>query len=229
MLENTEAFWRAAWSRHFDSYQRVRSTHADYVSFHLRSTRCRVLELGAGSFRDTVQLCDAGIDAVGTDFVEDAVQFARQAFPEHREKMQQMDASKLSFQDKYFDVSFHNGLFTCFKDDEMIDAILREQVRVTRDFIVCTVHNADHYAQRLTFQRKALDDDLYDIRFFDVDEISSLLRPHCKSVRVFACEQRIIDAMLRRSYLRPFARSAFSCLATVLQNSGKRLMAIGYL
>lgn len=185
MSINTKEFWQSAWQRHHRAYLRTVGFQAYYLSFILKPHERRLLELGAGSFRDTARLNEWGYDCTGTDFSEESVQLAQQAFPRWASKIQMQDAAHLSFENQAFDVTFHNGFWVLFQEDEFLDQLLKEQVRVSKSRVVCTVHNALNQRQRVVFAEKAREDPLYDIRFFEPDEMRQLLQPHCREVRIY--------------------------------------------
>jgi ubiquinone/menaquinone biosynthesis C-methylase UbiE len=185
MSIDTKEFWQSAWQRHHRSYLRTIGFQAYYLSFILKPNERKLLELGAGSFRDTARLNEWGYDCTGTDFSEESVQLAQQTFPHWASKIQVQDASNLQFPDGAFDVTFHNGFWVLFQEDAFLDQLLKEQVRVSRSRVVCTVHNALNQRQRAVFAEKAREDELYDIRFFEPDEMRRLLQPHCREVRIY--------------------------------------------
>jgi hypothetical protein len=227
MLKNSEQFWARAWSRHFDSYTQHHGRQASYLRFILRPHERQLLEIGAGSFRDTVQLNEWGYDCIGSDFSSEAVEWARQRYPEHADKIEWMDATALPLPDGAVDVSFHNGFFVLFDDNETIETLIREQVRVTRSRIICTVHNALDSRQVERFRKLRETDDLYDIRFFNPDEIRGLLEPFCRDVVLMPFGNRLLDRLIQYSPstrpLKPIYRGL--CGKNVAQ--AQRIMAVG--
>lgn len=178
-------WWSAAWKAHHRRYVARPSYQAYYLYCVLPRNAKRLLELGAGSFRDTAQLNQWGYDCTGTDFSPEAVALAQRTYPQWAQRFHTADATALPFGSKSFDVSFHSGLFACFEDDTMIKAILQEQARVSQIAMVCTVHNAHNEALQEQFHLKAQSDPLYQIRFFSREEITQLMHPYCERVLLY--------------------------------------------
>jgi hypothetical protein len=227
MLTNTQHFWTNAWSRHYENYAGTVSRQAYYLDFILRPADRTLLEIGAGSFRDTVQLNEWGYTCTGTDFSTEAVQLAKEKYSAWADQIHAMDASALDFPDKSFDVSFHNGFFVLFADNEVIDGFVREQVRVTKKRVICTVHNALNARLAQTFSHKSNSDSLYDIRFFRPDELHEILQPHCKKVEVLPFGQRTMDRCIRHLGWRGPLKHAYRATCRFGFRQAERLMAIG--
>ena len=90
----------------------------------------RVLEVGAGSGRDTLGLVRAGAVGVVLDYSPASLalvreQARRQGLTVH---LVQADAMAMPFRDGTFDVVFHQGLLEHFRDPQ---PLLRENARVT--------------------------------------------------------------------------------------------------
>ena len=90
----------------------------------------RVLEVGAGSGRDTLALARAGATAVVVDYAPMSLELvARQARDQgQRVALVRADALAMPFRDGAFDVVFHQGLLEHFRDPR---PLLRECARVT--------------------------------------------------------------------------------------------------
>jgi len=91
----------------------------------------RVLEVGAGSGRDTLSLVRAGAIGVVLDYSPASLalvreQARRQGLTVH---LVQADALSMPFRDSVIDVVFHQGLLEHFRDPQ---PLLRENARVTR-------------------------------------------------------------------------------------------------
>ena len=89
----------------------------------------RVMEVGAGSGRDSVQLAKAGAIAVILDYSMPSIETARRVAEREgaRAHFVRADALRLPFRDGTFDVVFHQGLLEHFRDPH---PLLRENVRV---------------------------------------------------------------------------------------------------
>lgn len=90
-----------------------------------------VLEVGAGSGRDTLQLARAGARAVVLDYSPASLAIVQrlareQGLPVH---LVRADALAMPFRSDAFDVVFHQGLLEHFRDPM---PLLRENARVTR-------------------------------------------------------------------------------------------------
>ncbi|MGH7550847.1 MAG: class I SAM-dependent methyltransferase [Gemmatimonadota bacterium] len=90
----------------------------------------RVLEIGAGTGRDTADLARQGLHAVALDASPEAWRLAARAEPTLRGRgIVGGDALHLPFPDAVFDAVFHQGVLEHFGNPE---AFLRENHRVTR-------------------------------------------------------------------------------------------------
>lgn len=174
--------WDKKWADIFDHYQQD-LRHAYYIHAVLESHEREILELGAGSFRDMAELRRRGLDCSGMDFSPESVKLAKHQFPEFSNQIHQMSAFEMRFSDNAFDVSYHNGLWVLF-DDAQIRALACEQARVTRFRMIATVHNAHNKQFVDYFERLKQSDPLYDIRFFEMEEISELMRTVCRDIRI---------------------------------------------
>jgi ubiquinone/menaquinone biosynthesis C-methylase UbiE len=95
-----------------------------------------------------------------------------------------MDAFNLSYSDKSFDLSFHNGLWVYYNEEE-IDRLLKEQIRVTKHRVITIVHNDHNISFKEYFRTKIeTGDDLFNIKFYQVNEIKRILERQCKNVIV---------------------------------------------
>lgn len=89
----------------------------------------RVLEVGAGSGRDSVRLAAAGATAVILDYSRPSLETARRVAEREgvRAHLVRADALRLPFREGTFDAVFHQGLLEHFRDPM---PLLRENVRV---------------------------------------------------------------------------------------------------
>jgi hypothetical protein len=223
--------WSQKWGEIFDRYQ-TDLRNACYVHAVLDAQDRHVLEIGAGSFRDVAELRRRAIDCVGIDFSSESVFQAKRFFSDFANCFHQMNAFHLGFSDKSFDVSYHNGFWVLFSD-ENIRLLLREQLRVTRSKLIATVHNAHNQDFVKYFDEKKQIDPLFDIRFFEVDELVALMSPVCSRVEIYPVgkEKRYHeDAMIAAGVVDPASirRCLVSQGMSYLQSS-ERLMCVGYL
>lgn len=174
--------WDAQWENIFDHYQQdIR--HAYYIRAILDNREKNLLEIAAGSFRDMGALNRWGYTCFGIDYSPVSVSKAKQYFAGYADRISRMNALDIRFEDKRFDLSFHNGFWNYF-DDNQIKALLSEQARVTKYRVVATVHNKHNTQFVEYFARLSEKDPLYKLRFFEVDEIMELMKTACREVKV---------------------------------------------
>ena len=186
--------------------------------------------MGAGSFRDMAELRRQGLHCEGMDFSQESINRARRQFPEFERFIHQMSAFSMPFADNSFDVSYHNGFWALFSDAQ-IDLLASEQARVTRRRMFATVHNAHNRRFVEYFDRMKIDDPLYDIRFFEVEEISSLMLKVCNAVSVVPVgkgKQFHEDLLIREGITDP-ATIRDCLIGAGLSNlaSSERLICVG--
>ncbi|WP_225783652.1 class I SAM-dependent methyltransferase [Xenophilus sp. Marseille-Q4582] len=221
--------WDHKWADIFSHYQQD-LRHAYYIHAMLDAEENHVLELGAGSFRDMAELRRRGIDCEGMDFSPESVRLARKQFPEFSKAIHQMSAFEMSFDDKAFDVSYHNGFWVLFEDSQ-IQTLAAEQARVTRHKLIATVHNAHNKQFLEYFDRLKVSDPLYDIRFFEMDEIFDLLRQVCRDVMIVPVgkgKKHHEDFLIKSGITDPRTlRACFDESGLSYLESSERLMCIG--
>ncbi|WP_152223133.1 class I SAM-dependent methyltransferase [Pseudomonas sp. SCB32] len=174
--------WDEKWQEIFNLYQNdVR--HAYYIDAVRKRHEKRVLEIAAGSFRDIVQLTRRGVEGHGIDFSPESVALAKKLYPSLQERFRVMDAFNLQYPDKHFDISFHNGFWGLFSDEE-IDQMAKEQARITKGRIIVTVHNAHNqpFADYFNSQKKI--DPLFNIRFFTLEQMREILGKVARKVTI---------------------------------------------
>lgn len=223
--------WDNKWHELFDHYQND-PRHAFYINAFL-SREDKVIELAAGSFRDTFKLNELGINCHAMDFSEEAVKLAHQLHPELTKQLNSGNAFELKYiKDKEFDVSFHNGFWVLF-DDNDIEMLAREQARISKRLMIATVHNAHNTQFVDYFAEKSEHDELFRIRFFTKEEIEEHLSKHCKSVRTIPVgkgkkyfeDLLINEGMAEANILRAY----FDTAGLSKLDSSERLMCIGEL
>jgi ubiquinone/menaquinone biosynthesis C-methylase UbiE len=218
--------WDGVWDQHFQEYQGdIR--HAYYVAAVRRRHEGRILEIGAGSFRDVVALNRWGYFCEGVDFSAQSVEKAHAVFPQYQDRIKSMDAAHLEYADGAFDLTLHSGLWGYF-DDARILELGAEQARVTRTRMIATVHNAHNRQFREYFVVHGEIDPLYRIRFFSVDEIGDLMRRLCRRVTVLPVLGERTDRWIRRGSGPVFVRWVYRLYGRyqALETS-QRLMCIG--
>ena len=130
---STLLHWESYWRGHAD-LDRTYSTGGRLVREVVADgpvAGARMLEVGAGSGRDTLGLVQAGAVGVVLDYSPAALALVRR---QARERglavyLVRADALALPFRDGAFDVVFHQGLLEHFREPQ---PLLRENARVTR-------------------------------------------------------------------------------------------------
>ncbi len=218
--------WDGLWARYFREYQGD-CRHAFYVAAIRRRRERRILEIGAGSFRDMAALNRWGFYCEGVDFSTESVASAREMMPAFSDRIRQMDAMELDYPDGTFDLTYHAGLWVLFKDADIV-RLAAEQARVTRSRMLATVHNAHNRTFREKFEAWGREDPLYRVRFFEAEEIAALMRGCCRRVTVFPVTTPRIDRLIHLGHGRNIVRLAYRFYRHYgdLQTS-ERLMCIG--
>ncbi|MFV3307718.1 class I SAM-dependent methyltransferase [Pseudomonas sp. NY15181] len=174
--------WDQKWQEIFNRYQNdIR--HAYYIDAVRKRHEKRVLEIAAGSFRDIVQLTKLGVEGHGIDFSPESVALAKKLYPSLQERFLVMDAFDLQYPDNHFDVSFHNGFWGLFSDEEIV-RMAKEQARVTKGRIIATMHNAHNQAFADYFNSQKKIDPLFNIRFFTIDQMREILGKVARKVTI---------------------------------------------
>jgi SAM-dependent methyltransferase len=123
--EHWDRFWRSQPVE--EIYESVGDVHAE-IARRRAVAGARVLEVGAGSGRDSLQLARQGATVTILDYSEAALSATRRACAEVQSvKLLRGDALALPFSDGAFDVVFHQGLLEHFRDPL---PLLRENARV---------------------------------------------------------------------------------------------------
>lgn len=225
--------WNRKWLDIFDHYQQDQR-HAYYLHAILEDSDRKILEMGAGSFRDMALLNTLGVDCWGTDYSDTSVELAQKYFPSLSTKIFQSDAFNMSMvSDGEFDATFHNGLWVLFNDNDDLLKLAAEQARISRNKMLVTVHNGHNKDFVGYFHRLAQSDPLYRIRFFLVDEIRSLLLSVCRDVDIIPVgkgkklyeDEMINQGKVSRLELRKFFDEAGLSHLEI----SERLLCVGYL
>lgn len=171
----SEEFWADAWMRHIDDYLSAPPRSGYWLNARF-GQQPSALEIAGGSCRDSRYLSSVWRHCVGVDFDERTVAYLRKKFPDTMHKVLNRNAFSLGFEKAAFDVSFSNGFWILFSEDQQIIELAREQARVTRKWMVVIVHNDLNSNLKANFARKAEQDPLYDIRYFSPHEVERLVR-----------------------------------------------------
>ena len=131
MRTSTEAHWTRFW-RERAAIDDVYPTEGRVVDPILAETAVagkRVLEVGAGSGRDSVALARLGATSILLDYSMASLEVARGVAEREKQRVHlvRADALRMPFRDGRIDVVFHQGLLEHFRDPR---PLLRENVRV---------------------------------------------------------------------------------------------------
>lgn len=223
--------WDKKWVDIFEHYQNdIR--HAHYMRAILEKDERSVLELAAGSFRDMAELRRHGVDCKGMDFSNESITLAKRQFPEIASEIYHASAFNMPFRDRQFDVTYHNGFWVLFPDDQ-IKLLAEEQARITKKRMVVTVHNAHNRSFVKYFENKKKDDPLYDVRFFHKDEVIALMSDVCRDVSIIPVgkgKRRHEDWLIKHGVISPKIISPYLKLSGHrLIEQSERLLCIGTL
>ncbi|MFN7293412.1 MAG: class I SAM-dependent methyltransferase [Lysobacteraceae bacterium] len=166
--------WDAEWARWFERYSRGIPRVGMWLARAYATSGCDILELGAGSGRESRFLSRYARSVTCVDFSAGAMEALRASHPPSNLRALTMDALNLEFPDRAFDLSFHKGFWSCFSDDVQVARLFSEQLRVTRRTMLALVHNGANAPFHAMFQAKAETDKLYQVRFFKPDELLEL-------------------------------------------------------
>jgi SAM-dependent methyltransferase len=135
MSERTST--RGHWESYWRAHERIEDTYSTggRLAREVRREGAvrgrRVMEVGAGSGRDAIELARDGALTVVLDYSPASLAIVRRLAEAERLPVHlvRADALALPFRDDTFDVVFHQGLLEHFRDPQ---PLLRENVRVTR-------------------------------------------------------------------------------------------------
>lgn len=195
-----EAYWSGAWMRHIDNYLATAPRAGYWLAQHYRKEHS-LLEIAGGSCRDSKFLADNGFQATGTDFDQDTLDYLRERHGFSH--VTQADAFNLPFEDNAFQMSFSNGFWVLFDDNNSIAQLIKEQARVTEKYLISFVHNQANPRLVDKFKQQATTDDLYNIRFFDREAIPQLVKDsgvRYKSIRLLKFGAYYPDRLLSLSF-----------------------------
>lgn len=131
MRESTKQHWRNYWQVHSDADE-LYSNEGRVVDGIVRAGPVKgksVLEVGAGSGRDSITLVGMGARVFVLDYVEDSLTVVRKEASKSGVEVIPVcgDATRMPFRDGCFDVVFHQGLLEHFRDP---NPLLEENRRV---------------------------------------------------------------------------------------------------
>lgn len=89
----------------------------------------KILEVGAGTARDSLALSELGADVYILDYSKESLRLARASMTGHTVTLLRADARLCPLKTNQFDIVFHQGLLEHFRSP---DALLRENHRVLK-------------------------------------------------------------------------------------------------
>ena len=135
--------------------------------------------------------------------------------------------------DKEYDVTFHNGLWVLFNDDNDILKLVKEQARISKRIIITTVHNAHNQEFIDYFKKLSKTDELYKIRFFSKEEMTNILLTVCDKVEIIPVgkgKKHFEDNMINEGkFSRIELKSFFDETGLNNLTNSERLLCIGHL
>ena len=175
MLRSAEE-WNSQWRKWFDRYSQGNPRLGKWLRASYAVRRANTLEIGAGSGRESLFLSAVADSVTCADFAPEAVELLKNSGLPPNMQAVRADAARLPFHDEAFDLTFHKGVWVLFSENALLSAFLREQLRVTKRIALAIVQNSRNRTQVAEAHARALTDPLFNIRFFDPDELSDIAR-----------------------------------------------------
>ncbi len=179
--------WNSLWEKYLAVYLKAPPRLGYWISSYFPPP-LSVLEIAAGSACDSLFLARQGYRTLATDNNEWVVEKVSEKFSHLSDFTYLVEnAFSFSFPDRVVDLSFSNGFWVLFSDDELLRSLAREQARVTGKYMVVVVHNIENKKLVNTFKEKAVSDPLYDVRFFSREELVEIIKTSgipARSIRV---------------------------------------------
>ena len=168
-------FWAASWERHIKKYLSAHPRCGIWLNYYFSEKLLTFLECAGGSCRDSRYLFQKNRKSKGSDFDQKTINYVNEKYSASGFVVVNEDSFVLSFASDSFDVVFHNGFWVCFDDDQKVLSLLNEQIRVARRYAVALVHNKMNQGLVDRFKDLSVKDDLYNLRFFDIDTLETIL------------------------------------------------------
>lgn len=166
--------WTESWQCHLEQYLKVPPRTGIFIHTYFPSIST-ALEVACGSSRDSIYLARRGIDVTASDYDKKLIDVLRKKFIYPHLTYVEANAFELPFKDNTFDMVFHNGFFIYFKSEDEICSLLHEQCRVAKKYILFFVHNSLNASLVHRFSELALQDPIYNIRFFKPFEVVDIV------------------------------------------------------
>lgn len=162
-----------------------------------------ICEIATGSARDSIFLGKKFI-VTATDKYTSQFSMSKNFAEKYKTNVTflEEDAHNFSFPDNHFDFVFHNGFFILFPDNQDINKLLKEQMRITKKYAMIVVHNKWDFFSRLRvrlFAKKG--DPLYEFRWWSLRELKRLVKPYGKIICAGGLENMFIKTIQTYKYV----------------------------
>lgn len=176
----------------------AKKAHSPFIKFVIEyaSKKYKILDVGGGEGAYSVELNNKGFNSICVDINEDYVRKSKNRGVESYV----MDATRLDFPDKSFDVIL---LFEVLEHITDFDAVLSEAKRVGKTHILITVPNCSDFDKlkrlNLTYDHFLATD---HVNFFTKKDLEDLLSTHFKNFIVEEKEPMALGAIGLPWFLR---------------------------
>lgn len=203
--------WNSVWSQHLEEYYQGAPRAGLWLERQFPLEGKRVLEIAAGSCRDSLYLAEQGYDVTATDYLPELVEQVALRHQNSTLKFDCQNAFSFQLEDGAFDITYHNGFWVNFESDDTLCELLTEQTRITRECLVMLLHNKRNPRLKRLFARRAVEDRMYRIRFFAPEDLIALIERSGLSFRhvEFRKFGGLVDGFHRRHLFgvqNPFAQ-----------------------
>ena len=172
----TKEFWTNSWKDHYLKYISAPARTGIWLKSKFGNKKLKILEIAGGPGRDSIYLCRSGYSNVTcSDFNDEMIKKLSEHNVGEPLKFSTQDAMSFQYRDDSFDITFHNGFWICFSNDSDLIKLIAEQTRVTKNKIIGIVHNGKNKKNVEKFKARSKKDSLYDIRFFEIEEIKQII------------------------------------------------------
>ena len=183
--ESRREHWETLWQEKKGDVEQVYSNEDRILRQLLRVCDLRgksVLEVGAGTGRDSFPLIEYGAKVVQLDYSVNSLQILKELSEELHVQTNIVggDTFQLPFRDETFDVVFHQGLLEHFRHPQA-DALLKENIRVLKQsgYLLVDVPQRYHLYTVVKHIRIAINQWFAGWeRSFSTPELTSLLQSH---------------------------------------------------
>ncbi len=180
--ESTKSHWENFWENKKE-VREVYSNNNRVLRNLLKVTDLRgknVLEVGAGTGRDSFKLTDHGANVFMLDYAAGSLKIIKEIAVEEKVDVNMIggDAFRLPFDDGSFDVVFHQGLLEHFRENDAL-RLLKENVRVLKKGGLLLVDVPQRYHVYTAMKHTLISIDKWFAgweREFSVGELSDILK-----------------------------------------------------